>query len=155
MRNIACGTGILAAFNLDAEEKPVSGSLGAADVGFSAKTRVVVYDWFAKTCRLLEAGERMEFTLEGPDDYRLWWVVPYVSAGVTMLGKTDLYVGSLAAEALGDNRYRIADGGEFAVACKQTVRVEVNGEILDGERDGLLFRFRLPENTTEVRILSE
>ena len=155
VRNIAHGAGILAAFDLDAEERPVSGSLGATDVGFSAATRVVVYDWFAKTCRLLEAGERMEFTLDSPDDFRLWWIVPYVSAGVTVLGKTDLYIGCLAAEALGKNRYRIADGGEFAVASKQTVRAEVNGQITDGERDGLLYRFRLPRETTELRLLSE
>lgn len=155
VRNIAHGAGILAAFDLDAEERPVSGSLGATDVGFSAATRVVVYDWFAKTCRLLEAGERMEFTLDSPDDFRLWWIVPYVSAGVTVLGKTDLYIGCLAAEALDKNRYRIADGGEFAVASKQTVRAEVNGQITDGERDGLLYRFRLPRETTELRLLSE
>lgn len=155
VRNLAGGTGILAAFDLDAEEKPVSGSLGAADVGFSKNTRVVVYDWFAKTCRLLEAGERMEFTLAGPDDFRLWWVVPYVASGVTVLGKTDLYIGCLAAEALGGNRYRVADGGKFAVASKQNVRAEVNGQILDGERDGLLIRFRLPEKTTEIRILAD
>ena len=97
----------------------------------------------------------MEFTLESPDDFHLWWIVPYVSAGVTVLGKTDLYIGCLAAEALGKNRYRIADGGEFAVASKQTVRAEVNGQITDGERDGLLYRFRLPRETTELRLLSE
>ena len=155
VRNFARGTGILAAFNLNAEETPVSGTLGATDVGFSAATRVVVYDWFAKTCLLLEAGERMEFTLEGPDDFRLWWIVPYVSAGMTVLGKADLYIGCLAAEPLGDGRYRVADGGEFVVASKRTVRAEVDGKILDGERDGMLYRFCLPEKTVDVRIFSE
>lgn len=155
IRNTVGDTGILAAFNLDAKERPVNGSLGAEDVGASRNVRMVLYDWFGKTCRLLEAGERAEIMLENAEDYCLWWLVPYVSGGVTVLGKTDLFVGCRAVEALGDGRYRVLDGGEFAVASKLPVRLEVNGTVLDGIQDGLLFRFLLPNKTTDVRILLE
>ena len=153
VRNRAGNVGILAAFDLDAKERKVTGSLSAVDVGFSAGTRVIVYDWFRKTATLLEAGEKLEFSLAGPEEYRLWWILPYVSAGVTILGKTDLYIGCRAVENLGENRYRIPDGGEFAVASKRTVRLEHSGNVLTGERDGILYRFRLPEETTDIRLL--
>lgn len=97
----------------------------------------------------------MNFTLSGPDDFRLWWIVPYVSAGVTVLGKTDLFIGCRAMEPIGENCYRVMDGGEIVVASKRTVRVEQNGVTLDGDRDGLVYRFRLSEETTEIRFLTE
>lgn len=150
VRNRAGNAGLLAAFNLDREERPVHGSIGAADVGFSLDTRVVVYDWFAKTCRLLEAGERMEMILTDAEDYRLWWIVPYVSGGVTVLGKTDLYVGCRATEQTGPDEWHIPDGGELALVSKNRVRLEANGTFLPGTQDGILWKFQVPPQTNDI-----
>ncbi len=150
VRNRAGNAGLLAAFNLDREERPVHGSIGAADVGFSPDTRVVVYDWFAKTCRLLEAGERMEMILTDAEDYRLWWIVPYVSGGVTVLGKTDLYVGCRATEQTGPDEWHIPDGGELALVSKNRVRLEANGTFLPGTQDGILWKFQVPPQTNDI-----
>ena len=152
VRNRAGNAGLLAAFNLDREERPVQGSIGAADVGFSPDTRVVVYDWFAKTCRLLEAGERMEIALSDAEDYRLWWIVPYVSGGVTVLGKTDLYIGCRAPEQLGPGEWRIPDGGELALVSKNPTRIEANGTLLPAKQDGLLWKLHVPQETEHVSI---
>ena len=153
VRNRAGNAGLLAAFNLDREERPVQGSIGAADVGFSPDTRVVVYDWFAKTCRLLEAGERMKIALSDAEDYRLWWIVPYVSGGVTVLGKTDLYIGCRAPEQLGPGEWRIPDGGELALVSKNPTRIEANGTLLPGKQDGILWKFHVPQETEHVSII--
>ena len=150
VRNRAGNAGLLAAFNLDREERPVHGSIGAADVGFSPDTRVVVYDWFAKTCRLLEAGERMEMILTDAEDYRLWWIVPYVSGGVTVLGKTDLYVGCRATEQTGPDEWHIPDGGELALVSKNRVRLEANGTFLPGTQDGILWKVQVPPQTNDI-----
>lgn len=150
VRNRAGNAGLLEAFNLDREERPVHGSIGAADVGFSPDTRVVVYDWFAKTCRLLEAGERMEMILTDAEDYRLWWIVPYVSGGVTVLGKTDLYVGCRATEQTGPDEWHIPDGGELALVSKNRVRMEANGTFLPGTQDGILWKFQVPPQTNDI-----
>lgn len=150
VRNRAGNAGLLEAFNLDREERPVHGSIGAADVGFSPDTRVVVYDWFAKTCRLLEAGERMEMILTDAEDYRLWWIVPYVSGGVTVLGKTDLYVGCRATEQTGPDEWHIPDGGELALVSKNRVRLEANGTFLPGTQDGILWKFQVPPQTNDI-----
>lgn len=150
VRNRAGNAGLLEAFNLDREERPVHGSIGAADVGFSPDTRVVVYDWFAKTCRLLEAVERMEMILTDAEDYRLWWIVPYVSGGVTVLGKTDLYVGCRATEQTGPDEWHIPDGGELALVSKNRVRLEANGTFLPGTQDGILWKFQVPPQTNDI-----
>lgn len=153
VRNRAGNAGLLAAFNLDREERPVQGSIGAADVGFSPDTRVVIYDWLAKTCRLLEAGERMEIALTDAEDYRLWWIVPYVSGGVTVLGKTDLYIGCRAPEQLGPGEWRIPDGGELALVSKNPTRIEANGTLLPAKQDGLLWKFHVPQEAEHVSII--
>lgn len=150
LRNTAREFGILAAFDLDEQEQPVSGSIGAADVGFAPETPVAVYDWFGKTCRTLAPGERMETALADAEDYRLWWIVPY-TGGVKMLGLTDLYVGSLAPEADGDGAWNLPCGGELALLSDSPVRLEADGQPLSGRQDGILWRFTLPPKTRQVR----
>ena len=154
VRNRAGEVGLLTAFNLDEKEQPVSGSIGAADVGFDAGTPVAVYDWFRKTCRILAPGERAEVTLADADDYRLWWIVPY-SGGVRMLGLTDYYVGCLAPEADGDGTWNVPCGGELALLSDSSVRLEVDGQPLSGRQEGILWRFALPEKTRRVKRKTE
>lgn len=154
LRNKAWEFGILAAFDLDEQEQPVSGSIGAADVGFSPETPVAVYDWFGKTCRTLASCERMKVALADAEDCRLWWIIPY-TGGVKMLGLTDLYVGCLAPEANGDGAWNIPCGGELALLSDSPVRLEVDGQPLSGRQDGILWRFTLPEKTGGVRIVVE
>ena len=154
LRNKAREFGILAAFDLDEQEQPVSGSIGAADVGFSPETPVAVYDWFGKTCRTLASCERMKVALADAEDCWLWWIIPY-TGGVKMLGLTDLYVGCLAPEANGDGAWNVPCGGELALLSDSPVRLEVDGQPLSGRQDGILWRFTLPEKTGGVRIVVE
>lgn len=155
VRNTANRVGLLTAFNLDAENEAVSGSIGASDVGFPPDTRVLVYDWFSKTCCLPEVGERLPVTLKDADDYRFWWLIPYDGGEPVMLGRTDLFVGCLAPKRVGTREWDIPFGGEVSVVSDRTIWLKRNGVSVAGTRNGLVHRFVLPKSEETVRVTVE
>lgn len=91
LQNTSNGCGMLAAFNLDAEEKSVCGSVSPKDITGLAGTEFAVYEHFSKEMRVLKADESFELELSSHGDYRLYVIVP-LENGCGMIGRTDKFI---------------------------------------------------------------
>lgn len=103
--------GVVAAYNLDSEEKPVSGTISAADI--SAKYgEYVIYEHFSGEVNVLRGDEVLNITLKDHDDFRLYIIVP-VQNGIAMLGLTDKFNSPLAVDYQFDNLWSMREGGKI------------------------------------------
>lgn len=120
--NTAGGAGIVAAFHIAESELPVHGYISAGDVPGMAGERVVVYEYFSKSCIRLEVGERYPFELQ-PEECKLF-VVAAVRGEVTPIGLTNKYSASHAVIDYRENaegclvRLRERSSGTFVFASE-------------------------------------
>ncbi|MCQ2447243.1 MAG: hypothetical protein MJ141_10190, partial [Clostridia bacterium] len=89
--NKAGDVGIVAAFDLDENENPVSGKLSVSDIEGLKEGKYVVYDWFAGTAKVLEKGETLDLFLNNYDDFRLYILAP-IKSGKALLGLAEKYI---------------------------------------------------------------
>ncbi len=120
--------GVIAAYNLDKEEKPVSGAIYARDIeGFETGSYAVL-DYFAQKLTILEADQPLTIKLDDYDQYKLYTIVP-IEGRVTPLGLLNKYVSSAAFHRFGENRYTVLDAGPFGFVCSDpAVRVLCDGQ---------------------------
>lgn len=91
LQNTCNGCGILAVFNLDEEEKAVTGTISPKDVEGLAGEEFAVYEHFTRELRILKAEENFALQLENSDDYKLYVIVP-LNNGCGMIGRTDKFI---------------------------------------------------------------
>lgn len=106
------GCGVIAAFNLDSEEKPVSGTISTDDLPFADADEYVVWNWHDRHATRIKKGEKHAFTLDGYDDFRLYLVIP-VKNGFAPIGLLDKYMSPATVEALTSTSFRLKEGGVF------------------------------------------
>ncbi len=120
--------GTLAAFNLDAEEKPVVGTVGAGDFPFADAMDYVLWDWHTRCAVRLTAADAHTFTLAGYDDFRLYLLVPMVD-GFAPLGLIDKYMAPAAILTRDGSTVTLKEGGLFGfVADNAPAAVLADGE---------------------------
>ena len=120
--------GVLAAFNLDAEEKPVSGQFSPADAIEGAE-QYVLYDWYTHEAKIVGARDALLLTLNDYDDFRLYLFVPLGADGKAAFGLADKYMSPATIEALGQGFYRVMDKGTFAFFSEKPIKtVSVDGK---------------------------
>lgn len=120
--------------------------------GLSPSERYLLYDYFAKTARIVRDDEQIECTLEG-GEFR-WYVFLPVTGAVTPVGLTDKYVGFTAVERIhnSENTQTVVlhEAGTFAFASDQMTRkITVNGvDVTDtAVRSGVLTVVESEENS--------
>lgn len=145
--------GVIAAFNLDSENKPVSGSVSAADLGCGCE-KIAVYEHFSGEVRLLDKGEALEVTLSDHDDFRLYTLVP-VEDGVAVLGLIDKFNSPLAAKPEFAGVYALYEGGRFAFVSAEDrdFTLETESGAYKPEKKGMLYIAELPLSDRHVRIV--
>ncbi|MBE6779895.1 MAG: hypothetical protein E7545_02835 [Ruminococcaceae bacterium] len=126
--------GIVAAFNIDEEEKAVSGEISIADVYGMADERCAVVDYFAKTVTVLEKGEKLDLTLNNYDDFRLYYIIP-LNEAVVPLGVMDKYMAPATFNIFADKKCVVEEGGKFCF-IGEPKNVYVNGEAVKAEKMG-------------------
>ncbi|MGG1555778.1 Sip1-related alpha-galactosidase [Paenibacillus ferrarius] len=113
--NTAGGVGLVAAFHIAEGDGDVVGAVSAADVPEIAGQRVVLYEHFSRSSRVLEAGETFPFEL-GAEACKLFLLAP-VQDGVTPIGLADKFASPHAI--MKQMRYghadiiRLREGGRF------------------------------------------
>ena len=85
------GVGIVAAFNLDKDEKPVAGSVSVKDVYGLKDGNYLLYNWFTGEYKVLEKGDDFDVALENYDDFRLFLLVP-VKNNKAVIGLKEKYM---------------------------------------------------------------
>ncbi len=150
IRNRVGSAGVAAVFNIDAENRAVSGSLKPTETGVAAGD-YAYYEYFTGTCGILREGESIELTLKHNDEFRLYTFVPYTGSAVC-IGRTDLYVGVKAAEMGENGSVMLAEGGSVGFVSETPVQVLANGESLPTERCGCLTTVTVAPEITVLEI---
>lgn len=137
-----CGeAGVVAAFNINREGKPVSGAIGPRDIPGLAGERFAVYEHFSRRTRVVGRDERLDLTLEA-GGYALYIIAPVI-APHTPLGLVDKYISPAAVIAqYADGRMTrvlLREGGLFGWVSERIPDVaRVNGTpVVIMEDDGL------------------
>lgn len=142
--NRAGDVGILAAFNLDAEEKPVQGGISPADVYGLPAGRYGLYDHFAGTLQMLEPGEEAPLTLQNYDDFRLYYLIP-AGEGPVPVGLIDKYMAPATFTQIASGKALVHEGGKFAFMAQKAPRVKAEGKALAAKALGDLYVVDLPD----------
>ena len=152
IRNRVGEAGVVAAFNIDNENRSVSGTVSPTDAGLDG-VDCVSYEYFTGECRIVKAGERFELTLENNDVFRLYTFVPVCASGVTLLGRIDKFVGVKAVSARAFDTVTLYEGGTFGFVCEGEVKVFSEKRELPVERRGLLCAVQAEADERILRIL--
>ena len=91
LRNRFGNKGVCAVFNINAENKPVSGTLSPIEIGI-ADGDYAYYEYFSKKKGFIKQGDRLHILLSNNDDFRLYSFVPSCD-GNADFGRTDLFMG--------------------------------------------------------------
>lgn len=68
---------MIAAFNLDAENRPVTGHISPAQAEGLDEEEYVIYEHFTRAFRIVKREERLPVELPTQDDFALYVIVPY------------------------------------------------------------------------------
>lgn len=132
-------SGIIAAFNLNKENKTVAGSLSAHDVDGLEGQSFAVFEHFSRSVRIIGRHEKLEFSLENQDDFKLFILVPMVD-GFAPIGLINKYIspGTIADATSRD--IELYEAGLFAFVCEKEVEaVNVNGKSCGFEKKDSLY----------------
>ncbi len=103
------GAVYVAAFNLDSEKKAVNGCISPAELG-CRDGDYVLYEHFTGAAQRLTDGEKYEFTLSGPDDFRLFILVR-ITGGTAVIGIAEKFISAGAVRITGqDTLETLCDG---------------------------------------------
>ena len=142
------GVGIIAAFNIDEEEKAVSGKVSITDVYGMADERCAIVDYFTKAVTVLEKGEKLDLTLENYDDFRLYYVIPLKDEAVPV-GVINKYMAPATFNLVADTKCFVAEGGDFCfVGEAAPENIRVNGEKVTATKlADMLYVVNIPEDS--------
>lgn len=118
--------GVIAAFNLDHDEREVEGHVSARDARMQCD-RVCLYDYFAGTARAIGRAEELPLILKNYDDFRLFLLIPIVN-GTAVIGLIDKYMTPATYTAVDAHTVTLREGGEFALYSEKPIsHITVNG----------------------------
>ena len=151
IRNRIGDSAVVALFNIDAENRSVTGTLSPDDAGLP-EGEYVYYEYFSGACGTLDTSESIGITLSDNDDFRLYTFLPKYDR-FTLIGRTDLFIGAKAVVSRSSRRFTLAEGGPIAIYSEEPVAVFANGSPLPQTRENRLTRVILPSDVTEIEIL--
>lgn len=117
IRNRVGENGLIAAFNINEENKPVNGTVSPKDAGLSTGT-YAYYEFFTKTAGIIKLDETIPLDLEDRDDFRLYTFVP-MKDGVAAMGRLDLFVGVGAIQERDGNRVTLCEAGPMGFVSEK------------------------------------
>ncbi len=141
--------GVIAAFNLDKEERPVVGTIDALELGICGK--VALYEHFTGEVAILGEGEKLDVTLENHDDFKLYTIVP-MKDGIAMLGLIDKFNSPMAVREVFDGVYDLHEGGRLAYVSETALAVTSDSGTYEPTSTGLLRVVELPLSDRHVKL---
>ncbi len=114
LQNICGECGVIAAFNIDSENKPVSGAVSPSDIDGIEGEEFAVYEHFSRELKILKKDESFDLKLKDGNDYRLFVVSP-IRDGFAVIGRTDKFISPKTVKAIVGREILLAENGEYAV----------------------------------------
>ncbi len=120
LRNHFADSGVLAVFNINAQNEKCTGMACAEDCELP-EGKYAYFEYFSQSGGILGVGERLDVALDSNDDFKLYTFVPFTN-GYAVMGRADLYMGVGAVQR---------DGGKLSFAEKGKIAIikESNGEL--------------------------
>ena len=113
LQNIANGSGVLAVFNIDAENNSVSGTISPSDIDGLVGDEFAVYEHFSQEVRILNNDESFEIKLDNNDEFKLYIIAPLVN-GSGVIGRTDKFISPKTVSFNRKGKYEIVEDGPYA-----------------------------------------
>lgn len=128
--NTANGCGVLAVFNLNGENKSVSGSISSLDVEGICGEEFAFYEHFSKEFKIKKAGESFKITLKDNDDFKLYIIAP-LENGNANIGRTDKFLSPVSFNRNADGSCTVIESGPFARVINKELVIK---NLLGGEK---------------------
>lgn len=149
--NQASGCGVVAAFNIHAENSPQTGTISATELGLAAG-RYLVREQLSGACCVLERGESLPVTLSDNDAFAFYVFYPLRTA-VTPLGRIDKLLAPKAILRKSAKGIKLYEGGKIAFVGVDAVATNKRDRVI-GVREGEITVFDLASDETEITYLS-
>lgn len=106
IQNISNGSGVMALFNLDKENRAVSGEIFPDDIIGLEGEEFAIYSHFTKELKILKRNEKITVELKNNDDVKLYTFVPYEN-GYAEIGRIDKFISpaTVAHKEKGSGKY--------------------------------------------------
>lgn len=140
--NKAGNSGIIAAFNINADGNVVRGDIKAADIPGLKAPLIAVYEHFSQSVSVIKQDEAIDFEL-ADNALALYQLVP-INGGRAVLGLIDKYISSAtikyASMTLDVMDVILSEGGQFGfVSLREPVGIYVNGTVYGYGKDDVLY----------------
>lgn len=135
IRNLVGKNGVVAMYNINKENKTVSGTVCPEDAGLCSG-KYAYYEYFTGESGFLQSGEKISVTLENNDVLRLYTFAP--AKDVTAMGRADMFVGIKAVTDEGNGAFTLYEGGKVSFISEKPIRVLCDGVELCAKRSGML-----------------
>lgn len=113
IQNTVGGSGVIAVFNIDRNNSPVSGSIKPSDVsGIKKAEQYVLYEHFSREMKIIGADEAEMISLENNDEFRLYLIIPYEN-GFAPIGRVDKFVSPAAITHISGEEVELYESGEY------------------------------------------
>ena len=117
LQNMANGSGVLAAFNIDGENKKVHGRISPSDVVELQGDEFAVYEHFSREMKILKKDEYFDIELSDNDEFKLYIIVP-LKDGNGVIGRIDKFISPKTVSYNRAGGYELTEDGPFAVIKK-------------------------------------
>lgn len=105
--------GFLAVFNLNDNDKPITGFISPGDVYDFEAEKAVLYEYFTGEYKILDKNEKLDITLKSGDDFRLYTVAPYENE-TAVLGDVSKYICAAAIKSKTEKSFELFESGNAA-----------------------------------------
>ena len=112
LQNICNGSGIIAAFNLDEENKAVDGSISPSDVDGLKGEVFGVFEHFTRAFYIVKKDESFAIQLRDNDDFRLYVLVP-LHEGCGMIGRIDKFISPKTVRYTSKGEPELVESGPY------------------------------------------
>ena len=131
--------GVIATYNITAENVAAKGSVSASDVQL-CDCDVAYFEYFSRECGVIRKGEKLDVMLENNDQFKLYTLVP-IKNGVAVFGRIDKYVSRGALLSEKDGELSLYEGGEIGIYSESPIKATADGRALEVARKGTLSTF--------------
>ena len=145
----------IAAFNINAENKAVKGSVCITDTNIPADAvcdKYFVTEQFTGKTYIISKNEKIDITLDDNDVFRLFKFIP-VKNGIAVAGLCDKFISTLTADNVSKEHFVLREGGDFTFfsdSCPE--EITVNGEKASFTYDGTAYRVKCESSCSKVQI---
>lgn len=111
----------------------------------------MLFDYFAKTAVVLEKGQEYSLTLNDYDDFRLFFLLPFID-NVVPFGLLDKYMSPATFDVLEYGKWLVHEGGTFCLFSESgKPTVKIGASIINPEPMGdMLYTVDLPDHEMPI-----